>query len=86
MEKAKKNFLKIIKSNLNLIYDADQVDINLYSKKIKTIISDFNSSHKSKKEFDWSKSEVKEINKIAKRRSRRRRRRRRWRRRRKRQR
>ena len=39
MEKAKKNFLKIIKSNLNLIYDADQVDTNLYSKKIKTIIS-----------------------------------------------
>ena len=58
MEKAKKNFLKIIKSNLNLIYDADQVDINLYSKKIKTIISDFNSSHKSKKEFDWSESTI----------------------------
>ena len=56
MEKDKKNFLKIIKSNLNLIYDADQVDINLYSKKIKTIISDFNSSHKSKKEFDWSET------------------------------
>ena len=58
MQKNKAGSFGSIKNHLNSIYDSEKINTDLYARKIKKLISDFNISNKLKKEFNWSDDTV----------------------------
>tara|TARA_B000000609_G_scaffold135620_1_gene111362 strand:+ start:2464 stop:4209 length:1746 start_codon:yes stop_codon:yes gene_type:complete len=58
MQKNKAGSFGSIKNHLNSIYDSEKINTDLYARKIKKLISDFNISNKLQKEFNWSEDTV----------------------------
>ena len=58
MQKNKAGSFGSIKNHLNSIYDFEKINTDLYARKIKKLISDFNISNKLQKEFNWSEDTV----------------------------
>ena len=56
MQKNKAGSFGSIKNHLNSIYDSEKINTDLYARKIKKLISDFNFSNKLQKEFNWSEN------------------------------